>query len=407
MRPSRIPRVAPVVFALLVAVDLAPYSRAQDSSALINEELDKQVDLKLDKMLPDALREIENKTGVPLRADPAVWELLPWGEQTSVRATIQNQTLRQALTAITQRLGLTFSLGKEAVILQPMPALKRLGKRSTVQEMQALDLLASTPMPQVNGVPKVQNILTAIDNNLAATKGAALAVVVEVGKDVKDVTIELPRNATMLDALEQITRQTKATWYPWGKGLVVVPKEAQVRDQLTKSFTARYNRADVGQVLEDLRKRAGVDFIVDAGAIQKIPPEFRTVTVFWDNVPVGQALEHLSGLTGLQYQAVDKGVWITHPAPAVVQAAGAGGSNDPVVMMMTLENGSQVMIRQSQVPPEVLAYVRHRTQKEMDQLRQMAKDAGFTAPPATQPATQPAAPPAAPRPAPPEPPKDL
>jgi hypothetical protein len=81
-------------------------------------------------------------------------------------------------------------------------------------------------------------------------------------------------------------------------------------------------------------------------------------------------------------------VWITHPAPAVAQAAG-GGAQDPVVMMMTLENGAQVMIRQSQVPPEVQAYLKHRTQKEIEGLRQMAKDAGFTAP-ATQPATQPA-----------------
>jgi hypothetical protein len=407
MRSSRAHRLIPLTLALLTASlcpILHPASAAPDSSALINEELDKQVDLKLDKMLPDALQEIQNKTGVALRADPAVWELLPWGEQTNVRATIQNQTLRQALSAITRKLGLTYTLGKEEVLLQPIPALRRLGQRSTVQELQALDLLAATPMPKINGVPKVQTILTAIDNNLAATKGAALAVRTEVDKEVRETVLDLPRNASMLDALEQIARQTKATWYPWGENLVVVPKETQVRNLLGKPFTARYNGVDLAQVLEDLRKRAGVDFVIDAGAIQKVPVEFRTVKVFWDNVPVGQALESLRGFTGLEFQVTDKGVWITHPAPAVVQAAG-GGSQDPVVMMMTLENGAQVMIRQSQVPPEVQAYLKHRTQKEIEQLRQMAKDAGFTAP-ATQPATQPAAP-RTPAPAKVDPPKDL
>src|SRR5688572_4350172 len=136
--------------ATLCALAAAP--GGPDSSALINEELDKQVNFEVNKMLPDALREIENKYGVPLRADPAVWELLPWGEQTNVKANIQNQTLRQALAAITRKLGLTFTLGKEQVILQPMPALRRLGQRSTVQELQALDLLAVTPMPKINGV---------------------------------------------------------------------------------------------------------------------------------------------------------------------------------------------------------------------------------------------------------------
>jgi hypothetical protein len=406
MRTSRPHRLVPLALAFLTtALCTLPATATPDSSALINEELDKQVDFKLDKMLPDALREIENKTGVALRADPAVWELLPWGEQTNVRATIQNQTLRQALSAITRKLGLTYTLGKEEVVLQPIPALRRLGQRSTVQELQALDLLAATPMPQITGVPKVQTILAAIDNTIAAKKGAALAIRIEVDKEVRETVLELPRNASMLDALEQIARQTKATWYPWGENLVVVPKETQVRNLLGKPFTARYNGADLAQVLEDLRKRAGVDFIIDAGAIQKVPVEFRTVKVFWDNVAVGQALESLRGFTGLEFQVVDKGVWVTHPAPAAAQAAGGGGQ-DPVLLMMTLENGSQVLVRQSQIPPEVQAYLKHRTQAEIEQLRQMAKAAGFTAP-ATQPATQPAGGKAPAAPAKVDPPKDL
>src|SRR3954469_19233249 len=88
-----------------------PPAIAQNSSALNNETLDKPVDLELNDVLPAAIRAIVNKTSVPIQAEPAVWELLPWGEQTNINAQIKNQTLRQALTAITQKLGLTFSLG--------------------------------------------------------------------------------------------------------------------------------------------------------------------------------------------------------------------------------------------------------------------------------------------------------
>src|SRR3954471_13569064 len=66
--------------------------RNDDSSALINEALDKPVKLQINTELPKAMQAIADKTGVRLKADPMVWDLLPWGEQTRVTATIENQT---------------------------------------------------------------------------------------------------------------------------------------------------------------------------------------------------------------------------------------------------------------------------------------------------------------------------
>lgn len=379
-------RVSPAAIVLLIAT-LAP---AQNSSALIGEALDKQVDLELKGPLPEAMREITKRTSVPLRAEAGVWELLPWGEQTSVTATVKNQTLRQSLGALTQKLGLTFTLGDEAVILQPLPALRRLGRRSTVQELQALDRLAAELMPPVQGASTVNSILSAIDDQLEA-KGTPFAIENGVPPAVREAAVEVPRNASMLEALEQVARQTPATWYPWGKSLVVVPKETQVADQLAKTLTKRYIGADIMQVLEDLRQRAGVDFMIEPGAIQRIPPEFRSVVVIWDNVPVAQALRSLSGFTGLQYAVTDRGVSITNPLPATGGGGGGGwgGSNDPVVFTMQLENGATVGVRTSQVSPEVRAYLKSRVDKQLDALREAARREGFVAP-ATQPATAPA-----------------
>ena len=382
-RPPILRLVSPAAIVLLIAA-LAP---AQDSSALIGEALDKQVALELKGPLPEGMREITRRTSVPPRAEPAVWELLPWGGRTSVTATVKNQTLRQSLGALTQKLGLTFTLGDEAVILQPLPALRRLGRRSTVQELQALDRLATDAMPPVQGRPTVLSILSAIDDQLEANK-TPFAIENGLPQAVRDAAIELPRNATMLDALEQVARQSPATWYPWGKSVVVVPKETQIADQLTsKTLTKRYGGADIMQVLEDLRQRAGVDFIIEPGAIQNIPPEFRSVKVIWDNVPVSQALESLSGFTGLQYAVTDRGVRITNPAPA---GAGGGASNDPVVFTMQLDNGATVVVRTSQVSPDVRAYLKSRVDKQLEALREAARKEGFVPPPATPPTTQPA-----------------
>ncbi len=370
------------VFTFVIALGIVTsISRAQNSSALINEALDKRVDLSLNDALPEALCKIEGKTAVPIKAEADVWELLPWGDQTTLNATIRNETLRQALIPITRKLGLTFTLGDEAVILQPVPALRRLGKRSTLQELQALDLLATTEMPAVSGVANVRSILTAIDVKLDAMK-SLFAIEDLLPPDLRDKPVDMPRNATLMDGLEQIAKQTRATWYPWGKSLVVVPKVTQIRDQLNKSLTVRYNNADILQVLEELRKRAGIDFTIEPGAIQRIPADFRTVRVFWDNVTVAQALESLKGFTGLDYVVTDTGVSITNPTPAVAAAAAPGA--DPVVAMMTVDNGMQVLVRESELPADVRAYLKSKADAEVESLRKRMKAEAFN-PPTTQP----------------------
>src|SRR5712671_6681145 len=72
----------------------------EDSSALNNAALDKMVKLELDTPLPQAMSTIAKITGVHIEADPAVWDLLPWGEQTNINAKIENKTLRDAIGAI-------------------------------------------------------------------------------------------------------------------------------------------------------------------------------------------------------------------------------------------------------------------------------------------------------------------
>src|ERR1700733_14659936 len=119
-----------VFIALLLAPFLAASAWAQDnsaassadSSALINEALDKQVKLDVKDTLGAAVSQIRDQTGVPLPVDPQVYDLLPWGDQTNITAHIENQTLREALGALTRKLGLTFELRDEQVELEPLPA---------------------------------------------------------------------------------------------------------------------------------------------------------------------------------------------------------------------------------------------------------------------------------------------
>jgi hypothetical protein len=363
--------ILPMLLMILLAT---PAVSAQTSSALINEAMDKRLSLELSEVpLDQAMRLLTEETGVPLTAKPSVWELLPWGEQTTITAQIENQTLRAALEAITRKLGLTFVLQEEAIELRPVPALSRLGRRSTLVELNALELLARNPIALDTDQPTMRQLLNAIDERLIELQ-SPYAIEHRARETVSDdQAIFVPRNATMMSALESIARETGATWYPWGETLLIVSKEDLVRRQLARTITTRFEGVDVGQVLTDLSQRSGVSFTIEPGALQRIPAEFRTIRMVLDNATITQALENLAGVTGLGYVVRPDGIYIWNqmamPSPA---------PRDPVIAMLPLPDlNLQVPLPESQVPPDLREYIRHKQQQEMHRLRQMMEEEGF------------------------------
>src|SRR5205823_4083691 len=94
--PMRTARAVAYLVPLILLATLAPAqpapqtAPAPNTSALINEQLDKQVKLKLDTTLFDALKKIYETTGVPIEATQSVWDALPYGTDTTFKATIEN-----------------------------------------------------------------------------------------------------------------------------------------------------------------------------------------------------------------------------------------------------------------------------------------------------------------------------
>lgn len=361
-----------VAAAVVVAVSVAVGLAQDTSSALISQALDQPVKLELNTTLPRAMDSITKQTGVRITEQAAVWELLPWGRETNITAKIENQTLRQAIDAISRKLGLVAVLKDEAVELQPMPALRRLGRRATIQELQALDLLTGTSMGLKADRLPLKELVDAVDQKLVELK-SPYAVEFRPGENARlDQAVSVPRNATMAEALESIHKDTALTWYPWGKSIVIVPKEDQIRTQLAKTISTGYNGEDIAQVLSELSQRAGVQFDIEPGAIQAIPPESRVVRLQLSNTPISQALDTISGFTGLGWVVKAHGVYIWNQAKPPVPA------RDPIVAIITLpDSGTQVLVPQSQVSPELREYLKQKAQKELDKLQQMMKEEGF------------------------------
>ena len=367
---------------LLAFLCLVGFASAQNTSALINEQLDKLASLDLNGVLPQVVQSIQHDTGVPIEVAPEVYDLLPWGDQTNITAKIENQTLRQALDAITQKLGLTYVLKDEFLELQPVPALVRLGRRATVQELDALDLLASSPLNLPNDRTTVHALIDALDQRLVDLK-SPYAIENRPGDTVvQDQTIFVPRNATLMDGLESLVKQTRATWYPWGKSIVIVPKEEQIHNQLEKTITVHYPGTDISQVLTELSQKADVPFEIEPGAIQRIVPEFRKIRLDLYDASITKALEAIAGFTGLGYVVNDKGVYIWNQSnnPAT-------SPRDPSIGIIQLDDGMQIFVPKSQVPEDIQEYLKSRTQRELDKIREMMKADHFE--PTSQPATKP------------------
>lgn len=367
---------------LVAILTITTIVAAQSSSALLNEALDRIYPLDLNTSLPVAMKAIGEQTGVRIEASSAVWNLLPWGDQTKITAKIEGKTLRDALDIIARTLGLQVVQREEVVQLQPMPALTRLGRRSTVQELNALNQLASTPADLKSERVSVAQLIEAVNAKLNAIKSNVALDNHAGDAAAPDAQLFIPHNASLMDALEALPKATRATWYPWGKTILIVPKEEQIRSLLEKSITLRYNGVDIQQVLAELSQRAGVEFTFEPGSVQRIPVEFRTIRLVLDNATIRQALENIASFTGLGYVVNDNGVYLWNQ-----QNDAAGSSRDPIVGQLPLDNGMTLFVRKSQLPDDLQQYIKFKTDREFAKVRQQMKEEGFT--PTSKPTTKP------------------
>ncbi len=355
---------------------------AISTSALINKALDDQVKLTINDVLPRAMEAISRQTSVRIEADPAVWDLLPWGQDTNVNARIENKTLREALTLITQKLGLTWALQDESIQIQPMPALRRLARRADLSELKQLDLLAGSPLDpkgETKGPLPLRQVLDMVDARLADMK-SPFAIENRSGESVRqDVQINIVRGATLLDALEAVASDSSATWYPWGRSVMVVTRENRVRAMLSRTIDKRYSGADALQVLLDLSRRSGVPFDIASGSVQQIPQESRSFHANVENATCLQVLDALCAATGLSYTVKDNGVVIANNS-----AAGVPTARDPVIGSLQTEVGIQVFLRAADLPPDVREYLKSKTASEIEKIRAHMDDEGFH--PTTKPA---------------------
>jgi hypothetical protein len=262
------------------------------------------------------MKAVENQTGIRIEASDAVWDALPWGQDTHIGFHVQNVTARQVLDAITQKLGLVWSLGSEAVEFSPSPPLARLGRRATLDEIDVLALMSKTPAALPESQLSLQDLLHDVDGKLNDAKSPF--AIQQRGLDSNELqqSINVARNASLMEAMSEIAQQTDATWYPWGKRLVVTKKIDAVRMLLGKPVRREFRHESLEQMLADLSKDSGVEFIFAPDTLDQVPQSKRMPNIDLLGMSLKDSLQFLTALTNLSFTVTADGVFVSYQGPA-------------------------------------------------------------------------------------------
>ena len=353
-----------------------------DMRALVEQALDEiGPPIVLENVaLGEAIARIANATGVELVMTPQAMEVLPYGAQTGISARIENVPLREGLQSIFDALGMVLHPSEGYIDVEPHPALVRLGRRATWQE---LDRLRQIRNWQPGKAPADRELL------LEALQLAAVGD--EAQREALRNKLAAMRSAVSGDAaLDAATEPVGLTWTLDGAAVVIEPVEQAYARQLHRPISLSLTGRPIGSVLHAVGKALYVDVRVEPGAINQLPAHLRQhFSLTAQEHPGARVLETIADATGWGYVVDQQGVLFYQSDLPAVQAVAApveseapvrSFASDPYVAQLVrpLPDGTEVrwLIRRSELPDDLLQVRQADIQRVIDTLRAERDSAG-------------------------------
>jgi hypothetical protein len=195
----------------------------------------------------DVLRQIQDKTGLKIELAPGAAAYLPYAEETRLRITARNVSLRDALTAMLSEMAFEWRAEKGTLIVGPSAPLVRVGRRPTLTGVGVLAMLMAA---------KLQAGQPVLDQLRAATGTPELRFFWHMRDDAvrQQALAEADKRLPMTGRqyLEALCHPNNWTWYLWGTQIVIIPQDLQAGRQLKQRVSVEYRNKDLLSVLEDL-----------------------------------------------------------------------------------------------------------------------------------------------------------
>ena len=355
------------------------------------DELTQKLDESLPAMrlqsvtLSEIVKKLSDATGMSIRIEPEALAVLPGGTKTKfANLQVQDATLRQTLAKILAPLGLRYTIEEGGIAISAMPALTRMERPATWDELRFVQRLEATPYSPEE-FAKIK-ILYRLDDSKDGPAG---------------LTKQLAKSGrgSIAEMLEVATSALHWAWLPDGDHIAIISAEAVNNRKLSRRVTENYPNKHLGFILTDLGRQAGVHVHFQPGAFRKtLLNDVDSYSLNLSNASIRQALDQIRADTGLDYQVQYDGVHIG-PADDLLRnrLMPRPDDDDPFVAKVSVplgEAGSlEFLLHESELPPELLD-VRDRVRKDfIDRLRKAAATQASSTPasaPASAPADAPA-----------------
>jgi len=343
----------------------------------IMQALERPIDLEVNEMpIREVIRKLSESTGLPMKVEERALGALPYGYRTTLTAAIKAQPLKEILTALLRPIGLTFEVQKKQLMIVPTKHLLRIVRRATWQELEMLEMLYSRPWSEE------------LFNSLRFQFQDAPAADVETNRETLRRLANAVGEGTAAEVLEMACDQYGWAWFPWDEYISIVTKKRMVERQLEKRISFNYQNITLNDALLDMVQYAGVLLRMDPGVMASLPRQTtERFSMFIENASIRQALEIISGQTGLGYYIEPDGVRMTASnisppsasdstgteANATARATVAALRSNSIVGQITIpnEDGSSFsfFIRENDIPAEVNEMRKAKIRKAINDIR--------------------------------------
>jgi hypothetical protein len=365
-----------VAIFLLVGTVLVSTAAAQIlDEATLQKKLDTTLDFEASNMpIEGVFAKLSQQTGVRFVVTPDALDMLPYGSQTRLDVEFQQVRLREAIDRILAEQALDWQIRDGKIQVVPSAPLKRMIHRPSFDELSLLSAILSTRLE------KGDSPASALEQLREATGEPDLRIAIHVPAEEEELLrraqFRLP--GTGRQWLDTMTHGKGWTWYLAGDTLVVLARKAQIQRQMQSRVTLRYRGAKLVDVLLELASAAGARLHLQPGVLSLLPETQReNLNLIMAEATVDQALEVISGATGLVFEVVDDGIMVSASEfltnQPVVQAS-PKRERPPFFVKESMKLGSssvEIFYPADELPEDVIEKVLAHRKEMIENLRKL------------------------------------
>jgi hypothetical protein len=148
------------------------------------------------------------------------------------------------------------------------------------------------------------------------------------------------------------------TWYLEETRIQILPKARQTQRQLELHVSLKYQNRRLVDVLLDLARKGRVKLMLDPGVMNLLPVTTReNFNLMMSDATLSQALEVISGATGLEFTVTDEGLHVDAGPTMQKSMVADSSARTPYFVLMTIDGPSgeklQVFMKPEELPQDV------------------------------------------------------